>query len=309
MIYKNYIKYFITSCLLYGLSGSYPALAFDLGGQLKEAVKKEISQAAPSDTSATATTPTDAKAQEKGSAAPADTINLARPSEQDEMRLGREIAGNLLGAAALVKDDALQRYVNQVGRWVASQSERPGLVWHFGVIESSDINAFAAPGGYILLTSGLYRTLENEAQLAGVLGHEIAHVVKKHHLKVLQKSQLLNLGANFLSDKLGKGNPSMQKVVGNGAEILARGLDKEAEFEADRMGMVLAARAGYDPYGLADVLARIAETSADSDSIALLYKTHPSADARLEQLAGTSTTGLDKIKNAKTSTKRFYRLN
>jgi Zn-dependent protease with chaperone function len=77
-------------------------------------------------------------------------------SEAEEARIGQQIAGNLLGAAPLVRDDGLQRYVNQVGRWVALQSERPDLNWHFGVIESEDLNAFAAPGGYIFLTKGLY---------------------------------------------------------------------------------------------------------------------------------------------------------
>src|SRR5690606_26944554 len=123
-------------------------------------------------------------------------FNLKSPSKAEEVELGREITGNLLGAAPLVKDEALQAYVNKVGRWVASQSSRSDLPWHFGVIESEDLNAFAAPGGYVIITKGLYRKMENEAQLAGVLGHEIGHVEQKHHLKVLQKSQLLNMGAS-----------------------------------------------------------------------------------------------------------------
>jgi len=91
-------------------------------------------------------------------------FNLQAPSRTEEIQLGREITGNLLGAAPLVKDAALQKYVNQVGRWVANQSERGDLPWRFGVIETEDINAFAAPGGYVIVTKGLYRRLENEAQ-------------------------------------------------------------------------------------------------------------------------------------------------
>jgi len=82
---------------------------------------------------------------------------------------------------------------------VANQSERSDLPGISVLIESEDINAFAAPGGYVIITKGLYRKLENEAQLAGVLSHEIAHVVRGHHLKILQKSQLLDLGADLLS--------------------------------------------------------------------------------------------------------------
>ena len=90
----------------------------------------------------------------------------------------------------------MQQYVNRVGRWVALQSDRPDLKWTFGVIQTDDINAFAAPGGYVFVTRGLYAKLKDETELAGVLGHEIAHVQQKHHLKVVQKSQLMDLAAN-----------------------------------------------------------------------------------------------------------------
>lgn len=235
-------------------------------------------------------------------------FNLGKTSQQDEIRIGREIAGNLLGAAPLVKDEDLQKYVNQVGRWVAGQSERPDLPWHFGVIESEDINAFAAPGGYVMLTRGLYRKLKNEAELAGVLGHEIGHVIKKHHLKLLQKSQLLNLGAGVLGDSVGKGNDSIKKLIGSGAEICARSLDKDAEFEADRIGMVLGARAGYDPYGLPEVLQEIGHVGKNDSSVALLFKTHPSPDDRLTKLGEAVGDRLDNVKDGKLLPERFYKL-
>ncbi|HEU5283717.1 MAG TPA: M48 family metalloprotease, partial [Burkholderiales bacterium] len=122
-----------------------------------------------------------------------DVIGALRGvSAEEEAVIGRQIAGNLLGAAPLVKDDKLQAYVNRVGRWVALQSGRPDLKWTFGVIESADINAFAAPGGYVFVTRGLYARLQDEAQLAGVLAHEVGHVQQKHHLKLLQQQQLLS---------------------------------------------------------------------------------------------------------------------
>src|SRR5512135_3156720 len=151
------------------------------------------------------------------------------PDESEEIAIGRQISGNLLGAAPLVKDAKLQKYVNQVGEWVASQSERPDLPWHFGVIQSEDVNAFAAPGGYIFVTLGLYRLLQNEAELAGVLGHEIGHVIRKHHLKLLQQSKLVEAGSTALSSQVR--NDKLQQLIGSGAEIVARSLDKDAEFE------------------------------------------------------------------------------
>ena len=236
------------------------------------------------------------------------TFNWKNPSKEEEIALGREITGSLLGAAPLVKDEKLQQYVNKVGRWVASQSERDNLPWKFGVIDSADLNAFAAPGGYVLITKGLYQKLQSEAQLASVLGHEIAHVVKKHQLKVLQKQQLLNIGSSWLKEKLGK-TKLADKAIGTGAEISARGLDKDAEFEADRMGMVLAARAGYDAFALAEVLQTISQTNKSDSSVALLFKTHPAPDERLAKLSEVAGDQLDNIKVGKTLENRLYKLN
>jgi beta-barrel assembly-enhancing protease len=244
----------------------------------------------------------------QGSADAQTPINLKTPSREDEIRLGREITGNLLGAAPLVKDDQLQKYVNQVGRWVALQSERPDLPWHFGVIESEDLNAFAAPGGWVIVTKGLYRKLHNEAELAGVLGHEIGHVVQKHQLKLIQKQQALNLGAGLLGGTLGKNNQLVQQLIGSGAEICARSLDKDAEFEADRIGVVLAGRAGYDAYGLVEVLQEIGHVGKDDSSVALLFKTHPHPDDRLVKLGDAVGNRLDGIKDGKLLAERFYQL-
>lgn len=227
--------------------------------------------------------------------------------EADEIRIGRHIAGNLLGAAPLVNDPALQSYVNRVGRWVASSSERPDLKWTFGVIESNDVNAFAAPGGYVFLTRGLYQLLRDEAELAGVLGHEIGHVVRKHHLKVLQKSQAISAGSDLLKKQIGD-KKIAKTLIGSGAEILARGLDKDAEFEADRIGVVLAARAGYDAFGLPAVLQEISAASGDSSSVALLFKTHPHPDERLARLGEAMGARFDGLKDVKNLNERLVRL-
>jgi predicted Zn-dependent protease len=202
--------------------------------------------------------------------------------ESEEIAVGREVAGRTLGAAPLVADPELQAYVNRVGRWIAMQTERPDLPWHFGVLDTSSINAFAAPGGYVLVTRGLYEMLETESQLAGVLAHEIGHIVQRHHVKVMQHSALVSAGARASQRDR---NLLVNNLIGTGAEVLARGLDKSAEFEADRIGVVLAARAGYSPYGLVEVLHLLAARSADDATLALLVKTHPAPGERLTQLA------------------------
>ncbi|HSI38391.1 MAG TPA: M48 family metallopeptidase [Methylotenera sp.] len=306
---KNILISTLLASLLAGIS--LPSAAFDFEGALKDAVKKQIDPNADTPTapsSQNATTPAPDAPAAEATTKTEPTFNWKNPSTEEEIALGREITGNLLGAAPLVKDEALQKYVNSVGRWVASQSERPDLPWHFGVIDSEDLNAFAAPGGYVMITKGLYRKLTNEAQLAGVLGHEIAHVVKKHQLKVLQKQQLLNLGAGFLSEKLAKDNKLANKAIGSGAEISARSLDKSAEYEADRLGVSFATRAGYEPFGLAEVLQTLGQTNKNDGSVALLFKTHPHPDERLAALGDAVGSKLDNVKNGKTLENRFYKL-
>ncbi len=225
---------------------------------------------------------------------------------EEEIAIGRQIAGNLLGASPLVKDAKLQQYINHVGRWIADQSERPELAWHFGVIDSADMNAFAAPGGYIFVTRGLYQSLRSEAELAGVLGHEVGHVIRQHHLKILQQSKLLDLGSQALAKTVG-GNDKAQRMIGSGAEIVSRALDKDAEFEADRIAVVLATRAGYDAYGLPAVLQQLGHVAKDEGSVALLFKTHPHPDDRLGKLDSSMDERFDKVKG-KTLEKRLYHI-
>jgi predicted Zn-dependent protease len=229
-------------------------------------------------------------------------------SQEEEVRIGQQIAGNLLGAAPLVRDDALQAYVNRVGRWVALQSERPSLPWHFGVIDSEDINAFAAPGGYVFVTKGLYRRLNNEAELAGVLGHEIGHVIRKHHLKLLQQSQAIAAVGSFFGSKMKDENQLVQNIIGNGAEVVARSLDKNAEYEADRIGVVLTARAGYDAYALPEVLADIGHVASNDKRVSLLFKTHPLPQDRLNHLGEAVGSRLDDVPEGQTVAGRFYHL-
>lgn len=212
-----------------------------------------------------------------------DAVTAARGlDEKDEIAVGREVAGRTLGAAPLVNDPNLQAYVNRVGRWIAAQTDRPHLPWRFGVIDTPSINAFAAPGGFVLITRGLYEILDNEAQLAGVLAHEIAHIIQRHHITVMQKSAAISAGARLAQ----RDDRSflVNNLIGTGAEIFARGLDKSAEHEADRIGVVLATRAGYSPYGLIEVLHKLAARGSSDESLALLFKTHPTPNERIGAL-------------------------
>ena len=213
---------------------------------------------------------------------PMTAVNALKPiSEKEEIDIGRDLAGRLLGQVQLVNDANVQAYVNRVGRWVATQSERPDLPWRFGVANAGNVNAMAMPGGTILITRGLYDMLDNEAQLAGVLGHEIAHVVKKHHISVMQKQNFVQAGASLAQSRTGS-NVLGQVALDFFKNLFISGLDKDSEYEADAVGAILAARAGYNAFGLAEVMHKLAARS--DASTADLFGSHPGPRERLEKL-------------------------
>jgi len=236
--------------------------------------------------------------------------DLQTVDEPSEIQIGNGVAANLLGAAPLVKDDKLQAYVNRLGWWLAQQTERPDLPWHFGVLDSDSVNAFAAPGGYVFITKGLVLRMRNEAELAGVMAHEISHVLRKHHLNAIQKSAQLGLAADAASMAVSSSDNAYlkDKAISAGSEVLARGLDKDDEFEADRMGVVIAARAGYDPYGLPSVLQTLDAMNPQDDSLALMFKTHPTPQKRLELLDGAMTGTMDKYVGQVDGKERFMKV-
>ncbi|MBM5571469.1 MULTISPECIES: M48 family metalloprotease [Deefgea] len=233
---------------------------------------------------------------------------------QQEIVMGQGVMATLLGAAPLVKDPALQKYVNQVGMWVAAQSEQPNLGWRFGVMDSPNINAFAAPGGYILITRGLWDHIRSEAELAAILGHEITHVLKKDQIEAIKSTnrgaiyeELLVLGVN-------------NKVKGGGKELgrkaakattegfYIKGLSKDAEYQADIGGMVLAARAGYNPYAMVSVLQTLGNVSPSDTAVALFFSTHPSPQDRLDQIDAKVGDQLEKYAEGVENTARFSKL-
>ncbi|MGZ5660701.1 MAG: M48 family metalloprotease, partial [Usitatibacter sp.] len=142
-------------------------------------------------------------------------------SQEDEIGLGDALTASFLGASPLHPDANLQRYVNRVGKWVALHSDRPELPWTFSVIDTETINAFAMPGGSIIVSSGLVKRLASESELAGVLAHEIAHVVKKHQLAAIQAGMKADfwksVGTSVVSDrvKIGGGINIKQQIMPN----------------------------------------------------------------------------------------------
>ncbi len=207
----------------------------------------------------------------------------------EELALGPEIAGRVLGAAPLWQDDAAQRRVNLIGRWVASQTARPDLPWAFGVLDDDEINAFAAPGGYVLITRGLYELLADDAEVAAVIAHELGHVVQRDHYEVIRKQEVTSTAKDIALSQVQvgggiAGSYAKDYVGKHGATIMLTGLDREAEYRADEAAGVYLARAGFDPLALYSVLQKMTALGTRSSRMAQLYKTHPPLDQRLARL-------------------------
>lgn len=213
----------------------------------------------------------------------AKSQSVGSMSEEEELSIGKEVVAATLGGYPPVKNSELQRRLNQVGVWIALQSSRPELPWRFVAVQSDTINAFAAPGGTIMVTTGMLGHVVNEAELACVLGHEIGHVTRRHHIAVLQKSLLVSAGASALNiqSKSGGSEEYRKRLIAESKEIFTRGLDRSSEREADEDGVLLAARAGYDPAACLNFMQRLASLKADTGALAALYKTHPTASERV----------------------------
>jgi predicted Zn-dependent protease len=222
-----------------------------------------------------------------------DSMREIGPEEEE--KIGGDLASMILGAAPLVDNQDEQHYVNRVGMWLAMHTDRADLPWHFGIVDTDDVNAFSTPGGYVFITRGLFERFRNESELAGVLAHEIAHVVQKHHLHALQNEMHTSAVADAGSSVVGSGGVTgflTDQVIKAGKTLYTRGLDKGDEYEADRMGVVIAARAGYSPYGLVGVLQTLS-AEQDQKGLALMMKTHPNPADRIERLDKAMGTKLD----------------
>lgn len=208
-------------------------------------------------------------------------------SADDEASSGAVIAAPVFGAAPPWRNPAVQSYVNLVGRNLARQVERKDVLWRFAVLDTPSINAMAFPGGIVVITRGLYALQTSEDELAAVLAHEIAHVNLRHQWKVIQKQKLIALAGNAVA----RNDPAQAtKLVADlGAQLLARGLDKSAEFEADRAGVVIAARAGYNSSAMIAVMEKLNALKPGEADTAMLFSTHPSPQARIDALTAAAT--------------------
>ncbi len=206
-----------------------------------------------------------------------------------ELDFGREVAAHLLGRHALDSSEQRDRYVALVGHSLVPNANRPEIDFRFGVLDTDAVQAFATPGGYIFVSRGALALMEDEAELVGVLAHEIIHVTERHIVKELDITSGEGGFASGLARIVGgSGDPAraaFAQAVDQALEILLEeGLSKEDELEADQLGTLLAAQSGYDPAGLRRYLARLEERSAGEEVEDGVSDTHPPLTERVAAL-------------------------
>ena len=212
------------------------------------------------------------------------TVDMDEP---EEIELGRATSAIIGSRYPLLRDEALTRYVALVGNAVALRSERPDMRYYFGVLDSDDVNAVAAAGGYIFVTRGALALMRDEATLAAVLGHEVGHIALRHHDATIKQSKRkaaavsgVQTGASFTS--AGQFN----QFIGLGADALGglalKGFSQKEEGASDVVGFKYAVAAGYDAAGLRDFLKTL-QTQGSQPGIKQFVSTHPGVDDRLRE--------------------------
>ncbi len=206
-------------------------------------------------------------------------------STEQEVAIGREVAAKMIGYFKVYENEKVAGYVRKVGATVAMQAERQDVSYYFEVLDTDDVNAFATPGGYIFITRGLLDTLTSEAELAGVLGHEVGHVAGKHVVNEIQRGKAVQAGIKE-AGSFSPGSRYLTQVAGEIiGKLLTKGLEPGSENDADKRGVNYAYAAGYRPDGLRDALRSIQSlTDPANEKKAWLTRTHPPIAERIKRV-------------------------
>ena len=222
-------------------------------------------------------------------------------SESEEYYIGRAVSAQILAKYKPWRAEGPNAYAQKVLQAVALASDRPNTFkgWHVQLLDSDEVNAFAAPGGFVFLTRGMVKRAKSEDELAGVLAHEVAHVAKKHGLKTIQTSRLTSAFTILGSEAAKSYTPQQVSQLTTAFEgavedvvnkLVTNGYSRDKEYEADRFGAAYAKAANYDPNALKTFLERLGQ----DDHGGGMFKTHPAADKRASELGSLSASASHK---------------
>lgn len=228
-------------------------------------------------------------------------------TDAEEAQLGAEVSQRIRARYGVVQDQAVHKYVTLVGTALAQTSTKPSLAWKFIVLDTDAVNAFAAPGGFVHITKGALANLKNEAELAGVLGHEIIHVTEKHTIRAIQKGKLVQMGAD---ETLAGNSALMNKLADKAYEVVEGGFGRGEELESDEKGIVLANSVGYAPQGMNGFLTMLMARNKDAAPARNgLFASHPETKERVEkmtkQIAEAKLTGTATVADRYSTTITF----
>ena len=228
---------------------------------------------------------------------------------EKEINFGRGVAAKILGKYPIFKDEEKVNYVSQIGTGISAQLGRPELRYYFGILDTEDINGYAAPGGYIFVTTGALKLMRNEAQLAGVLAHELAHINQKHIVKQLNLQSSDRSMTSGIAQILGGATLSAKIALERLNDLafkmlMEEGLSKKDEADADQKALEMLISTGYDPQSYLDYLSSL-KPHLEQGQAKVLSKTHPTIDTRIKILSEfISKHELDSIQGKKNE-KRF----
>ncbi len=224
------------------------------------------------------------------------SATFSQITEEQEYYIGRSVAALILAQYPAYDNPALNNYINTLGQAIVYSSSRPEIYagYHFLVLDTEEVNALSAPGGFIFISKGLIRRCKNEEMLASILAHEVGHVCSKHGLQAIKKSRLVDAfrvigteaARRYGSEELAQLTTAFEGALGDVFETLVvRGYDRKYEFEADDLAVKLDTAVGYSPQGLTDFLQTMIGDSTTASGKGW-FKTHPSAEDRMEKAKG-----------------------
>jgi predicted Zn-dependent protease len=201
-----------------------------------------------------------------------------------EVGIGQGVSQNVVRKYPVFENKEIGQYVQALGKKITTVCDRKDIVYQFTVLESPEINAFAAPGGYIFITSGLLTAADNEAEIVVVIGHEVGHVVARHGAQRIQAQLGLGIAAELSG--LGKKSQLFQDMVGLGTTLAFQGYSRENELEADWYGALYASRLGYDPKAAVSLFNKLKKVEKNSPNLLEAWlASHPPSDARIKEYA------------------------
>jgi beta-barrel assembly-enhancing protease len=204
---------------------------------------------------------------------------------QQEQQAGADYARQINAQLPLIRDASTNNYISQLGRQIAAQADPRGIPYTFYVVNSDVVNAFSIPGGYIYINRGILERADNVSQVAGVLAHEIGHVVERHGVQQAQRAQNANTMLSVLYGVLLRRNPggAEQAAVQVGGSAVFAGYSREAEREADRDAVTFMMRAGYNPNGLPQFFNKMQqEQQRNPSKVEQWFATHPGTSERIQ---------------------------